>query len=382
MQQTPHGTSRLISALVAEGERLYREAVALQVEGKDAQAVWDAWQQVTAALLISSWAAGAVTTVSRAGVTLDPTDIAVTRFALEETHSLRVGGTTVEAAMRFESGPAREVVKRYIRLLPLTRQKWDALIDHAVQAAGEIRADEQGNALERILARSPNLAAIMRPNAAGTAPAASKGKPLPEEVRKRRTPAVQAAVQGSFFVTGLSQRQVEQTQDLLAKVIRQEVTTSVAGKRLEQLGVGDFVEQATLETGTDLTAARLETVYRTNLNRAQSQGQLDICRDETVKVFVPLMQFSATKDKRTRDTHKAMNGFVATVEQIDAMGIPTPLGFNCRCSWNPVPLAVAYGKGWCDEDGKPDYDAIRRHNGARQGLIDKGVVPDVGFISG
>ena len=148
------------------------------------------------------------------------------------------------------------------------------------------------------------------------------------------------------------------------------------------MGVGDFVSHAELQTGTDLTAARLETVYRTNINRAQSQGRLDIVRDSTVQRFVPLMMFRATKDRRTRDTHRAMDGFVATVDQIDGQGIPTPLGFNCRCTWSPVSIATAVSRGWCDDDGNPIAEAIRRHNGARQNLIDKGLVPDRGFISG
>jgi len=142
------------------------------------------------------------------------------------------------------------------------------------------------------------------------------------------------------------------------------------------------VEQATLQTGTDLTSARLETVYRTNVNRAQTQGRLDIVRDETVQAFVPLMRFDATRDKRTRETHRLMDGYVATVAQIDSMGIATPLGFNCRCAWSPISIAKAIRAGFADEDGNIDYDAIKRHNGARQNLIDKGLVPDTGFISG
>jgi hypothetical protein len=94
------------------------------------------------------------------------------------------------------------------------------------------------------------------------------------------------------------------------------------------------------------------------------------------------MQFTSTKDNRTRDTHKAMDGYVATVEQIDAQGIPTPGGFNCRCRWKPIPLVVAASRGWTDEEGVPDYAAIKKHNGRRQQLIDSGQFPDPGFISG
>lgn len=357
--------------LLKEGDTAYRAAIAAQVEGADPTPFWERWTAVTAALLLASWASGAADTVNRAGLPRNALQtIPVASFARELPSVL----------VRFEPGPAREVVGRFIRLLPLTRDRWEALIDHAFAAAGEMRDDESANALAQILERSPALAAAVR----GTIPpeALKTPKNLSDEVKRRRSRDVQAAVQGSFFVTGMTQEQVEETQRLLAKVIRQEVTKSVAGKRLETLGVGDFVEQATLDTGTDLTSARLETVYRTNINRAQTQGRLDICRDSTVRKFVPLMLFSATKDRRTRETHRAMDGFVATVEQIDAMGIPAPLGFNCRCAWSPMSLATAVRRGFCDEDGTVDYEAIRRHNGARQRLVDTGQVPDPGFIAG
>jgi len=359
----------LIAKVAREGAEAYRRAVAAQVEGDDPDSYWRAWESLTAALLLSSWASGAVATLRQAGVDLAAVqDPPVAAFARETPLD--------DVVAVFRGGPSREVVKRYIRLMPLTREKWEALIAHAQQAAREMATDEQANALAKIAERSPDLAALIR-----SAPAPEVAE-LPEEVQVRRTPAVQAAVQGTFFATGMTQQQVEQTRKLLAKVIRQDVTVSVAGKRLETLGVGDFVEQATLQTGTDLTSARLETVYRTNVNRAQTQGRLDIVRDETVQAFVPLMRFDATRDKRTRETHRLMDGYVATVAQIDSMGIATPLGFNCRCAWSPISIAKAIRAGFADEDGNIDYDAIKRHNGARQNLIDKGLVPDTGFISG
>jgi SPP1 gp7 family putative phage head morphogenesis protein len=369
-------TPQTVSRIVSDGQQAYRDAVAAQIEGKNPTEFWDRWEIDTAALLLISWAEGATNTLRQAGVPMSaPEQVRVSQFAKLDS-TVRVGNVAQEVAFRFKGGPAREVVERYVNLLPLTRERWDALVSYAFQAAGEMRDDESANALERILERSPKLRAVVQSTPQPVKPDA------PDMVKIRRTPEVQAAVQGSFFVTGMTQEQVEETRDLLAKTVRGDVTMSVAGKKLETLGVGDFVEQATLQTGTDLTQARLETVYRTNLNRAQTQGRLDICRDSTVKKFVPLLMFRATRDKRTRETHKAMDGFVATTEQIDSMGIPAPLGFNCRCSWSPVSIAKAFAKGWCDEDGNPNYDAIRSHNGNRQQLIDKGLVPDNGFISG
>jgi SPP1 gp7 family putative phage head morphogenesis protein len=356
---------RSFQSLVKAAGAAYREAVATQVQGDDATEQWDAWQELTAALLLMSWTAGALVSLKAAGVKAsevrDPT---VTRF-----DRVRVGNDWIDLDTRFSAGPTQETVRRFMETIPMTRERWETLLQHAFDAAGELREGEESDALQRILDRSPALAAAVR----------GQAQRKPEGVN---TPTARAVTQGAFFVTSMTQQQVEATKDLLAKVIRQEVTVSVAGKRLEVLGVGDFVEQATLATGTDLTTARLETVYRTNLNRAQTQGRLDICRDPIVRRFVPLMRYNATKDRRTRETHKAMDGFIATTDQIDALGIACPIGFNCRCSWSPVPIAVSAAKGWTDEDGIPDQDAINRHNGSRQALIDKGLVPDIGFVAG
>ena len=364
----------LYRSLLVQGEKAYREAIAAQIENTDPTKAWDRWTEATAALLLASWASGAASTLKASGVKI-PKQVAVERFDRDIPPML----------LRFEPGPAREVVKRFIDAIPLTRQKWTALVDYAFAAADELRRDEAGTALLKLTERSPDLAALVFPATMGTKPPQVPGQPVkstPTAVKVRRTPGVQRIVQGTFFITGMTQEQVEATRNLLAQTVRGDKTLSVAGKQLQRLGVGDFVEQTILKTGTDLTKARLETVYRTNLNRAATQGQLDIVRDPTVKAFVPVMQFTSTKDNQTRDTHRAMNGYVATVEQIDAQGIPTPGGFNCRCAWKPVPLAVAAAKGWTDEDGKPDYEAIRRHNGSRQRLIDNGQYPDPGFISG
>jgi SPP1 gp7 family putative phage head morphogenesis protein len=371
------------TALVEDGQNAYRLAIAAQVEGSDSSEYWDRWKTATAALLLASWASGALNSLRASGVPLPPGTAPTTTFA-RDIDTLRYtppDRTAIDSVtMRFAGGPAREVVERFIRLLPMTREKWESLIAKAFDSAQELTANERANGLNEMAERSPELADLLR----GKTQAKVEEPPpdAPESVRRRRTPAVQAVTQGSFFVTGMTQQQVEQAKDILAQAIRGDATVSVAGKKVEEMGIGDFVAHTVLQTGTDLTAARLETVYRTNINRAQSQGRLDICRDDHVRRFVPLMRFRSTKDTRTRETHRKMDGYIATVDQIDRMGIPTPLGFNCRCSWTPVPISTAVSQGFCDEDGNPDFDAINRHNGDRQTLVDKGLVPDVGFISG
>lgn len=349
----------LMQQVIRDGAEAYRAAIAAEIMGEDPDKAWDAWEADTAVLLLASWAGGAADSLKKAGVPLaGPTAV---RFALDE------GMLDL-----FEPGPAREVIKRWMDTVPLTRARWDDLIRKALEAAAELRKDEQQTAVQKMADRSPEFRALVFPDQ------------VPPDVKIRRTPGVQEVVRTGFFVTGLDKEQTKGLRDLLGKVVRGQETRDKATKKLKQMGLADFVEQAkdVLHLGEDLTDARLETVYRTNLNRASSQGRLDICRDPVAKKFVPLMQYRATKDKRTRDTHKAMDGYVATTEMIDAMGIATPAGFQCRCSWSPVPIATAVSRRWCDKDGNPNLDQIQAHNAQRQRLIDSGQFPDPGFIAG
>lgn len=374
-----------LAAVAALASREYRAAVAAAVVRDDPTEHWDEWQDATAVLILAAWTAGARQTLRMSGA---PPALAVAN--LKPVAFDR--GIPEDFDFGFEAGPMSEAVDRLVKAVPLTRQRWEQLIAAAREAASDLRESESAEALERILSRSPALRAIVRPATGNAAPAGFRPvAPKPGEVKPpppseatetRRNIGVQRVVQGSFFVTGMTPRQVRETQSLLAQVIRGEASVSTAGKRIEQIGIGDFVSKAVLETGTDLTAARLETVYRTNLNRAQTQGMLDISRDEIVQKFVPLMRFSATRDTRTRPSHRAFDGYIATVAQIDAQGIPTPLGFNCRCTWIPVPIAEAVRLKLCDKDGAPDFDAIKRHNGARQRLVDTAQIPDSGFVGG
>lgn len=348
----------LYQDVLRDGADSYRAAIAAQIAGEDADKAWDAWEQDTAALLLASWVSGAAASLKTAGVPLAAPK--AVQFAEDD------------ALLAFEPGPAREMIRRWMDTVPLTRARWDDLIRKAIEAANELRRDEQQTAVQKMADRSPDFRALVFPDQ------------LPADVQVRRLPGVQKAAQESFFVTGLTARQTEEMRKLLGKVVRGQETRDKATKRLKQMGLAQFIEQAedVLKLGDDLTASRLETVYRTNLNRAASQGRLDICRDPVAKKFVPLMQYRATKDRRTRETHKAMDGYVATTEMIDAMGIATPAGFQCRCSWSPVSIATAVDKGWCDREGHVNLDRIQAHNAQRQRLIDSGQFPDPGFIAG
>jgi SPP1 gp7 family putative phage head morphogenesis protein len=147
------------------------------------------------------------------------------------------------------------------------------------------------------------------------------------------------------------------------------------------MNLGDFVTTTQMVTGTHLTTSRLETVLRTNTNRAATEGLAETMREPKVQAFVPLVEYSATGDNRTRPTHQGLDGYIGTMEMFDRQGIAPPCGFNCRCALIPVPAARALERGWTDVDGNVNYDALNRHNGKRQQLIDTRQIPDPGFVN-
>jgi SPP1 gp7 family putative phage head morphogenesis protein len=210
--------------------------------------------------------------------------------------------------------------------VPISRADWDLLIKAAAASAGDVTDHERENALPDLRKQSPILDSLLRGVTRGPQGAISRVKRI---------------VDTTFFVTAMPVAQARMVQELIAQVIEERPTKSVVGKLIKTMNLGDFVTTAQLMTGTGLTSSRLETVLRTNTNRAMTEGSAEVLRDERVQAFVPLVQFSATKDPRTRDTHRAFDGYVGTMADFDRLGISPPLGFNCRCSLIPVPAAEA-----------------------------------------
>lgn len=90
------------------------------------------------------------------------------------------------------------------------------------------------------------------------------------------------------------------------------------------------------ETAQDLSAARLETVVRTNVAEAYNQSRDAIFTSKDMDGFVVAFQYSAILDDRTRPSHAAMDGRIYLInDPIWKLWTP-PNGFNCRCMKIPV----------------------------------------------
>lgn len=358
------GLDNHLRGVLKKAQQSYRRAIAEQVRGNDGQEAWEDFQEACAALLLASWLYGARASIDKAGIPDDavagmieddPKPPIVTTF--DRGVPLSTSG--------FGSKWAAKITSWFRRRVPISRDAWERLIEAASLSAKDVAEHERVNALVDIRKRSPFLDSLLR----GMAP----GKRGPSPVKR--------VIDTTFFVTGMDPEQTRQTQELIAQVIEEKPGKSVIGKRIKAMNLGDFVTTTQLRTGTDLTTARLETVLRTNTNRALTEGTAEVLREPQVQAFVPLVQFSATKDNRTRDTHRQFDGFVGTMDDFDRAGCAPPVGFNCRCALIPVPVARAMREGWVRPDGSLNAAAVARHNGRRVGLLTARQIPDPGFVT-
>ena len=349
--------------VLREAQQSYRQALAAQVRGQDDPALWDAFSEATSALLLASWLAGARSTVTKARIP----DKAVEGM-LEDGDAVTFAALPALKLDGFGGEAMKPIADWFRRRVPISRKDWEVLVEAARRSAREVGDHERQNALTDLRKRSPLLDGLLRgvlsrPNATGG------------------ISAVKRIVSDTFFVTALNPGQTAKVQELIARVIEERPGKSVVGKEIKAMNLGDFVTTAQVRLGVELSSARLETVLRTNTNRAATEGAAEVLRDERVQAFVPLVEYSATKDSRTRPTHRALDGYIGTMADFDRMGITPPTGFACRCAIIPVSASDAMDNGWTLPNGTLDYQAIRAHNGARQGVIDRREIPDPGFVN-
>ena len=82
----------------------------------------------------------------------------------------------------------------------------------------------------------------------------------------------------------------------------------------------------------DITGARAETIYRTNLQTAYQVGRYEQMTDPDVMEMRPYWQYVAVMDQATRPEHAAMNGKVFPADDPIWDEWYPPNGFNCRCT--------------------------------------------------
>lgn len=170
----------------------------------------------------------------------------------------------------------------------------------------------------------------------------------------------------SFTVSNLETlRQVEMVKRSLANAIEK-------GESFESWKSN--LDVSVLES---LSNARLETVYRTNINNVYNQS----ARYNAVTSDVtPYLMYSAVGDERTRPEHMKLDGTIKRADSIFWDKYTPPLGFNCTASYQNV-----------SGDFTKCFRSLYKGNMIRielkSGKIIRGVTPNhpmmasVGFIS-
>ena len=187
---------------------------------------------------------------------------------------------------------------------------------------------------------------------------------------------VRAAIRKVFWVSDVDQSVVVNIQKLLGDAIRGVMPD-------ETLDLPDFINKNELIKSKNITDARLETIYRTNLSTAANEGTMSVLRDPEAQDLFPLVMISEIVDDRSRPHHAAMDGYVTTPAEIDRLRLRPPNGYNCRGTLSEITWDEAEDEGLLDVNGKPDMIAIRRYNTPeQQALIASGQYPDEGFKYG
>lgn len=242
-------------------------------------------------------------------------------------------------------------------------------------------------AIEQFRDRVPELAATVR-RLQGDARALGRAIREAEEAGvlddlRRKSVAIREALGRRFWISEVDDITTTiDLRDLVASFIEG------TGDR-EALGLVDFIDEAQALGAENLTRARLEMVYRNNLNTAYNDGQVVALRAPDVQRVMPMVMLLEIRDRRTRGNpaglypdagpHFQMHGYINTMAYFEDKGIVPPNGHQCRGSIRAVTLSEGRRLGIINDDNTIDTAALARYNGPRQKMIDSGVYPDRGF---
>jgi len=188
--------------------------------------------------------------------------------------------------------------------------------------------------------------------------------------------AIKSALRNAFWVSDVDHATVVNLQKLLADAIRGVMPD-------KSLSLPEFIDSSKLEGAVNLTDARLETIYRTNIMTSANEGVMSVLRSDEGQDAFPLVMITEIVDDRSRPHHAVMDGYITTPGEMDRQNLRPPNGYNCRATLIKIDWDSANDMGLLDEYGNPDMIAINKKNTPeQQGLIKAGIYPDEGFKRG
>ena len=312
---------------------VYAKAIAAELRYEDAGPAWAEFERVTA------WAEYVMRLLAYS-IEVDRAEAdgmeSVVTFSDDEP---RLGQEPKAITMMFIAGKFEQAADILAGRNPMTRQAAESIRGRAFARAATLRATEQAISLVKLAERSV---------------------------------AIQRALRQPFWVSDVDQQTVVNIRSMIADVIEH-------GKVTPDTTLPGFINKAQANGAANLTRARLQTVYRTNLSTSYNDGRVEALRSPQVQSFMPLMELQEIRDSRSRQIHAMMNGYISTTEQFETMGIVPPNGYNCRGTVRGITLSEGRRRGFINEDDSINWPAIRSHNGDRQRLIDSGAYPDDNF---
>lgn len=194
----------------------------------------------------------------------------------------------------------------------------------------------------------PLRISIRVPFAEAIEAARSRGVELPEAFYANLPAKVRAR---SFVVSALAG--MDQVQAVLDNMMAATETGQTFGE-WKKATLRDVPAVAVLPKG------RLETIYRNAIQSHYAIGRFEQQTRNAVRR--PFLMYSAINDGRTRPAHRAMNGFIAPVDDLVWKTRYPPWGHRCRCSVISLTEKQAIARGWngtvgpVPAKGKGDWD--------------------------
>lgn len=105
-----------------------------------------------------------------------------------------------------------------------------------------------------------------------------------------------------------------------------------------------------------LSNRRLETVVRTNMQLAYAVGRRSA--QEEVRDILPIWEYQAVGDDRTRPSHRALDGIQYPADHVFWDRYYPPWDFGCRCTVIPLPsYRDGYKHSQPNGDSSVDFDS-------------------------
>lgn len=164
------------------------------------------------------------------------------------------------------------------------------------------------------------------------------------------------------FVRSAEQAVTDRAASFLADAFAEGLGEREAARGL-RLAV-DSVRQAT-EAWSESYA---RTVFRTNLNTAQTAGKFRQASDPVIKAVLPAARFSAVGDRDTRPNHGAADGLILATDNPAWGQLAPPLGYNCRCKVRLISTPELQDRGRLTEDFEIVESAVPGNAGPDPGF--------------